>query len=127
MRGFSYAAAPRTGKTGNLGNDDNDPNWYSRRDKSRVPREMRERPFQRSPPCAFLSSARAEGLGSVLGDLLYDLTRRAVITLSSDIGLRNYSDERFALDHRQASNLLLGQKLEGTIEVLVWRNGGEIR
>jgi hypothetical protein len=65
--------------------------------------------------------------GSVLGDLLYDLARCAVIALPRDIGLRNHSDKRFALDHGQPSNLLLGQKLEGTIEVLVWRDGGEIR
>jgi cob(I)alamin adenosyltransferase len=35
---------------------------------------------------------------SVLGDLLYDLARRAVIALPGDIGLRNHSDERLALD-----------------------------
>jgi hypothetical protein len=49
--------------------------------------------------------------GSVLRDLLHHLARRAVIALPCDIGLRNYSDERFALDHGQPSNLLLGQNL----------------
>jgi hypothetical protein len=36
-------------------------------------------------------------LGSVLGDLLYDLAGRAVIALPRNIGLRNNPDERFPI------------------------------
>ena len=41
---------------------------------------------------------RGDRFSSVLGDLLYDLARRPVIALPGDIGLRNHSDERLALD-----------------------------